>query len=71
MATISSLGLAAGLTPKALSKTRGLERAPLSTLKLKATATQAKITTYGQVKSQFASLQAAAKTMLTDSAWKV
>lgn len=71
MATISSLGIGSGLdTESIVKKLADLERSPLSSLKLKATATQAKITAYGQVKSQFASLQSAAEAMLADSAWK-
>lgn len=71
MATISSLGIGSGLdTESIVKKLVDLERAPLSSLKLKATATQAKITAYAQVKSQFASLQSAAEAMLADGAWK-
>lgn len=71
MATISSLGIGSGIDSESIvTKLAALERAPLTALKNKATLTQAKITAFGMVKSQFAALQTAAEAMLADSAWK-
>lgn len=72
MATISSLGVGSGGldTEGIVTKLVALERAPLAALKNKATVTQAKITAYGLVKSEFAALQTAAEAMLADTAWK-
>ncbi|MBI5900974.1 MAG: flagellar filament capping protein FliD [Rhodocyclales bacterium] len=66
MATITSAGVGSGLDVEGIvSKLMELEQKPLNRLDTKEIAYQAKITAYGAVKSNLASLQTAATTLAT------
>lgn len=68
MASITSAGVGSGLDVEGIvSKLMELEQKPLTRLDSKETAYQAKITAYGAVKSNLASLQTAATTLATAS----
>ena len=68
MASITSAGVGSGLDVEGIvSKLMELEQKPLTRLDSKETSFQAKITAYGAVKSNLASLQTAATTLATAS----
>jgi flagellar hook-associated protein 2 len=71
MATISSLGVGTGgLDSEAIvTKLVALEKQPLTTLKAKATIEQAKISSFGQIQSQFAALSDVATRISAASGW--
>jgi flagellar hook-associated protein 2 len=71
MATISSVGVGTnGLNVKdIISKLVDLESKPLDTLKLSATATQAKISAFGQIKSLVSTLGDAASKLTSVTGW--
>lgn len=70
MATISSPGIGSGLDVQTIvSQLVTLEKAPLSQLKTQATAFQAKLSAYGTIKSQVATLGDAAAKLAGPSGW--
>jgi flagellar hook-associated protein 2 len=69
MATISSSGIGSGLDVSSLvSQLMAVEKAPISALDKKEASFQAKLSTYGTLKSSMAALQTAAKAIATSSA---
>ena len=70
MATISTPGVGSGLDVKSIvSQLVALEKQPLTQLQTKATSLQTKLSSYGRIKSELASLQDAAAALLNKSAW--
>ncbi len=70
MATISSPGIGSGMDITGIvTKLSDLERQPLVQLKKQAGSLQSRLSVYGQVKSQMASLQDAAAKLSSSSAW--
>ena len=70
MATISSPGIGSGMDIAGIvSKLSDLERQPLVQLKKQAGSLQSRLSLYGQVKSQMASLQDAAAKLSSNDAW--
>jgi flagellar hook-associated protein 2 len=70
MATISSAGIGSGLDVNSIvSQLVALEKAPLSTLTLKATNVQAQISAFGEIQSQFSALTDVATRISTPSVW--
>lgn len=71
MATISSLGVGtSGLDSEAIvTKLVALEKQPLTSLKAKATIEQAKISSFGQIQSQFSALSDVATRIAAASVW--
>jgi flagellar hook-associated protein 2 len=70
MATISSPGIGSGMDIAGIvSKLSELERQPLVQLKKQAGSLQSRLSVYGQVKSQMASLQDAAAKLSSSAAW--
>lgn len=70
MATISSLGVGSGLDIKGIvSQLVALEKKPLEKLKIDAATTQAKITTFGQIKSLVSTLQDAVSKLTSVTGW--
>ena len=70
MATISTPGVGSGLDVRAIvSQLVALEKQPLTQLQSKATSLQTKLSSYGRIKSEMASLQDAAAALLNKSAW--
>lgn len=71
MATISSLGVGTGgLDSEAIvTKLVALEKQPLTSLKAKATVDQAKISSFGQIQSQFSALSDVATRIAATSVW--
>jgi flagellar hook-associated protein 2 len=69
MATISSTGIGSGLDVAGLvSQLMAVEQAPITALDKKEASFQAKLSTYGTLKSSMAALQTAAKAIATSSA---
>jgi len=72
MATISSPGIGSGIDVQTIvSQLVELEKAPLTQLKKTATSLQTKMSTYGTIKSQVATLGDAAAKLSTNSGWNV
>lgn len=70
MATISSLGVGSGLDLNGMvSKLVALERQPLQGLQSRASAIQTRISTFGQVGSQFAQLGDTVNALASSSGW--
>ena len=70
MATISSPGIGSGMDITGIvTKLSDLERQPLVQLKKQAGSLLSRLSVYGQVKSQMASLQDAAAKLSSSSAW--
>lgn len=70
MSTISSPGIASGLDIQSIvSQLVALEKAPLTQLKTQASSFQTKLSTWGTLKSQVASLGDAAAKLSTASGW--
>ena len=70
MSTISSVGLGSGLDVNSIvSQLVALEKAPLTTLGLRATTTKAQISAFGDIQSQFASLTDVATRIASASTW--
>lgn len=70
MATIQSLGIGSGLDVNSIiSKLVDLEKQPLTVLQAKANLVQAKISSFGQIQSQFSALNDAVKGMTSSDAW--
>ncbi|KAF1047625.1 flagellar filament capping protein FliD [Xylophilus sp.] len=70
MAGMSSVGIGSGLDVQSIvSQLVALEKKPLDTLKLQATATQAKISAFGQLKSLTSTLQDAASKLASLTGW--
>lgn len=70
MATISSLGVGSGLDIKSIvSQLVALEKKPLEKLKIDAATTQAKITTFGQIKSLVSTLQDSVTKLTSVTGW--
>ncbi|GAA6143259.1 flagellar filament capping protein FliD [Hydrogenophaga sp. 5NK40-0174] len=70
MATISSPGLATGLDIQGIvSQLVALEKAPLTQLSEQKTSLQTKMSTYGNIKSQFSSLADAANLLKGNGGW--
>ena len=70
MATISSPGIGSGMDITGIvTKLSDLERQPLVQLKKQAGSLQSRLSVYGQVKSQMASLQDAAAKLSSSNAW--
>lgn len=70
MATISSVGLGSGLDVSSIvTQLVALEKAPLTTLALKATNVQSQISAFGEIQSQFAALTDVATKMSSADAW--
>lgn len=70
MATISSPGIGSGMDIAGIvGKLTELERQPLVQLKKQAGSLQSRLSVYGQVKSQMATLQDAASKLSTNGAW--
>lgn len=70
MATISSLGIGSGLDIKNIvSQLVAIEKQPLDKLKLQASATQTKISTFGQIKSLVSSLNDAVGKLTSVTGW--
>ncbi len=70
MATISAPGIATGLDIKSIvSQLVALERAPLTQLAEQKTSLQTKMSTYGNIKSQFSSLADAARLLKGNGGW--
>jgi flagellar hook-associated protein 2 len=70
MATISTPGVGSGLDVRSIvSQLVALEKQPLTQLQSKATSLQTKLSSYGRIKSEMASLQDAAAALLEKSAW--
>ena len=70
MATISSPGIGSGMDITGIvTKLSDLDRQPLVQLKKQAGSLQSRLSVYGQVKSQMASLQDAAAKLSSSSAW--
>lgn len=70
MATISSPGIGSGLDVKSIvSQLVALERKPLDSLKLKASATQAKISAFGQMKSLVSTLSDTVSKLTSVTGW--
>jgi len=70
MATISTPGVGSGLDVKSIvSQLVALEKQPLTQLQTKAVSLQTKLSSYGRIKSELASLQDAAAALLEESAW--
>ncbi len=70
MATISSAGIGSGLDVNSIvSQLVALEKQPLKSLALKATTTQAQISAFGDIQSQFAALTDVASRISVASTW--
>jgi len=70
MATIQSLGIGSGLDVNSIiTKLVDLEKQPLTVLQAKANLVQAKISSFGQIQSQFSALNDAVSGMTSPSAW--
>jgi flagellar hook-associated protein 2 len=70
MATISTPGVGSGLDVKSIvSQLVALEKQPLTQLQTKATSLQTKLSAYGRIKSEMATLQDAASALLNKSTW--
>lgn len=70
MATISSAGIGSGLDVNSIvSQLVALEKTPLKTLEIKATAVQAQISAFGEIQSQFAALTDVASRLSAPSVW--
>lgn len=70
MATMSSPGIGSNLDVKSIvSQLVAIEKQPLDKLKLEATATQAKISTFGQIKSLVSTLSDAASKLSSVTGW--
>lgn len=70
MATISSPGIGSGLDIKSIvSQLVAVEKQPLDKLKLQATATQAKISAFGQIQSLVSALSDAASALNSVTGW--
>ncbi|MBY0465729.1 MAG: flagellar filament capping protein FliD [Burkholderiales bacterium] len=67
---ISTPGIGSGLDVNSIvTKLVALEKQPLQQLQVKASSIQSKLSSYGRLKSELASLQDAAKALQTPSAW--
>ena len=70
MATISTPGVGSGLDVRTIvTQLVALEKQPLTQLQTKASSLQTKLSAYGRLKSEMASLQDAAGAMLNPSTW--
>ena len=70
MGTITSLGIASGINSNSIvSQLVALEKAPLTQLQATATVDNTKISTFGQMQSQFSALADAANALIPASAW--
>jgi flagellar hook-associated protein 2 len=70
MATISTPGVGSGLDVRSIvSQLVALEKQPLNQLQTKASSLQTKMSSYGRIKSELASVQDAAAALLTKPAW--
>ena len=70
MATISTPGVGSGLDVKSIvTQLVNLEKAPLTLLQTKAASLQTKLSAFGRIKSELASLQDAAAALLDNSTW--
>ncbi len=70
MATITSAGIGSGLDVNSIvSQLVALEKRPLSALQQRAESIQTKISTYGQIKSQYQAVADAASKLRLDSTW--
>lgn len=70
MATISSVGIGSGLDVNSMvSKLVELEKAPLTSLKSKASVLNAQMSAVGTIKSQISGLADAAFNLVSDTAW--
>ena len=70
MATVSSAGIGSGLpVDSIISQLVALEKQPLKTLALKATHVESQISSFGSVKSQFATLTDVATRLSVSTAW--
>lgn len=71
MASIASLGIGSGLDVNSIvTKLVDLEKQPLTSLKAKAAVITAQVSTYGDIKSQIASVSDAALNLGSPSFWK-
>lgn len=69
-ASVSSAGIGSGLDVESIiTKLMSVEKVPLTKLQTNATTIDSKISAYGSIKSQFASLQDIANKLATASAW--
>ena len=68
--TITSLGIGSGVNANSIiSALVAVEKAPLTALQTQATNTQAQITAFGQIQSQFSDLANAAATLADPTSW--
>lgn len=70
MATLSTPGVGSGLDVRSIvTQLVALEKQPITQLQTKASSLQTKLSAYGRLKSEMASLQDAAGALLNDSTW--